>query len=53
LAAPGSAPATTAVVFFETLPGAFPPRTLTASSAASRDHPANVPVTTTEAPANT
>ena len=36
LAAPGASPMTTAVVFFDTLPGAFPPREVIASSAASR-----------------
>ena len=36
LEAPGSAPTTTAVVFFETLPGDLPPRALMASSASSR-----------------
>ncbi len=51
LAWPGSAPTTTAVVFFDTLPGDLPPRTLIASSAASRDRPSSVPVTTIDMPA--
>src|SRR6202022_5185872 len=53
LAAPGSAPTTTAVVFLDTLPGALPPRSLIASSAASRDQPSRVPVTTMDIPAST
>ena len=36
-AAPGASPTTTAVVFFDTLPGDLPPRALIASSASSRD----------------
>src|SRR5262249_24416762 len=51
--APGSAPTTSAYVFFDTLPGLFPPRFLIASSAPSRLQPSNVPVTTTALPAST
>ena len=49
-APPGSAPTTTAVVFWETLPGALPPRDLIAASASSRDQRCSVPVTTTDMP---
>ena len=50
LAPPGSLPTTTAVVFCDTLPGAFPPRDFIAASATSRDHRSRVPVTTTDLP---
>ncbi len=49
---PGPLPTTSAVVFFETLPGDFPPRALMASAAPSRLNPVNVPLTTTDAPSS-
>ena len=49
--APGDSPNTTAKVFFDTLPGDFPPRAMIASSASSRVRPSRVPVTTTDLPA--
>jgi hypothetical protein len=48
--APGSAPTTTAVVFFDTPPGDFPPRPLMAASASSRVKSSSVPVTTIDMP---
>ena len=52
LALPGASPTTTAVVFFDTLPGALPPRDVMASSAPSRLKPSSVPVTTIDVPAS-
>ena len=54
LAAPGASPTTTAVVFFDTLPGALPPRVLDRLFGVFAAKPSSsVPVTTIDLPSST
>ena len=52
LLAPGDSPTTSTNVFFDTLPGDFPPRARIASSAPSRVYSGTAPVTTTVFPSS-